>query len=654
MYFTRPLSERQQARFEFYSNLWYEAKKPLHVVQNGKCAFCESAAKDGVDLDLHFFRPNIATNDGGHPVTKTWPDHYWWLAYKWDNMLVICRSCNANKRNLFPIAGNRAEPEAVGKALDLERPLLINPYREDPSEYLRFDHDGTVRGIGPKGETTVAICGLNRPALVRARKEAMADQRRSGERDVPDHAEFAAARRTVSQSASFVTVGSGGINLRGSAETSFSMNTFRYVQSVEIENFRAIDKAKIQIPFGREETGGWKVLLGENSAGKSTVLKAIAMALMGEEHLAQLQLAPEEILHRKKAGNEVKTAKSGFIKVTMSDGPPIEIRFSKSKIAFKAGGEGVRGPVRGYGSMRLLPEDGNTVTGEGAGCDVSNLFNPRATLVDAERRMVQLHQEDKRRFHRFAKNLKALLRLDKRQKITVDRKGKLRIHLNGVPIGVDELSDGYQSMLALGVDLMNAFAKDAEMEYEAGILVVDELGTHLHPRWRMEIVNRLRTTFRRLQVIATTHEPLCLHGLHEKEAVLLKRGADGRLELREEEDGRSVKGMRVDQILMSPLFGLESTIDPTTEEEFQAYYHLLGKSKLTAKERKRLEELRVALRPHRALGYTRRDQMLYDMIDTYLAQEKSKPPKERVKLRAKTMEDLRRAWMDFDFAGLAR
>lgn len=304
--------------------------------------------------------------------------------------------------------------------------------------------------------------------------------------------------------------------------------------------------------------------------------------------------------------------------------------------------------------MRLLPEDGNTFTGEGVGCDVSNLFNPRATLVDAERRMVQLHQEDEPRFHRFAKNLKALLRLDEGQEITVDPKGKLRIHLNGVPIGVDELSDGYQSMLALGVDLMNAFAKDAEMEHEAGILLLDELGTHLHPRWRMEIVKRLRTTFRRLQVIATTHEPLCLHGLNEKEAVLLKRGADGKLELREEEEGRSVKGMRVDQILMSPLFGLESTIDPSVEADFQAYYHLLGKAKLTAAETKRLEELRDALRPHRALGYTRRDQVLYEMIDSYLAQEKLKPAKQRVKLRQTTMKKLERAWKDLDFKGLGR
>ena len=45
-----------------------------------------------------------------------------------------------------------------------------------------------------------------------------------------------------------------------------------------------------------------------------------------------------------------------------------------------------------------------------------------------------------------------------------------------------------------------------------GILLIDELEQHLHPRWQRTILGQLRKSFPKLQIIATTHSPLVASG----------------------------------------------------------------------------------------------------------------------------------------------
>jgi hypothetical protein len=82
---------------------------------------------------------------GGLRKGQIHPDHYWWLAYSWDNLVFSCQACNRAKRNRFPVIGQRLEP---GDPSGAERPLLLDPYgTDDPSGYLWFEDDGTVRPI---------------------------------------------------------------------------------------------------------------------------------------------------------------------------------------------------------------------------------------------------------------------------------------------------------------------------------------------------------------------------------------------------------------------------------------------------------------------------------------------------------------------------
>lgn len=60
-----------------------------------------------------------------------------------------------------------------------------------------------------------------------------------------------------------------------------------YIESIEIKNIRAIDSLKMRF----EKPAGWHVVIGDNGTGKSSVVRAIALALIGPEKSLALRLS---------------------------------------------------------------------------------------------------------------------------------------------------------------------------------------------------------------------------------------------------------------------------------------------------------------------------------------------------------------------------
>jgi predicted ATP-binding protein involved in virulence len=54
-----------------------------------------------------------------------------------------------------------------------------------------------------------------------------------------------------------------------------------------------------------------------------------------------------------------------------------------------------------------------------------------------------------------------------------------------------------------------------------GIVLIDELDLHLHPRWQRSIVGHLQKTFPNLQFIATTHSPQIIGEVEHEKIILL-------------------------------------------------------------------------------------------------------------------------------------
>lgn len=97
--------------------------------------------------------------------------------------------------------------------------------------------------------------------------------------------------------------------------------------------------------------------------------------------------------------------------------------------------------------------------------------------------------------------------------------GKFSVDLhdpNGTPITltIDQLSDGYQAMLALVMDFALRLAlanppqhpQDKVLETEA-MMMVDEIELHLHPSWQQRVIPDLQRIFPQTQIIVTTHSP---------------------------------------------------------------------------------------------------------------------------------------------------
>ena len=422
----------------------------------------------------------------------------------------------------------------------------------------------------------------------------------------------------------------------------------RWIERVEVSNFRPIER--VDVAFTENEiTGGagggeigaprvgWLMLLGENASGKSSLLQAVALTLIGrkwrEELIERNQLNPERFLR--------SGATDGFVRVHLSGSlEPVEMRFTRGSRTLEGGPEHAIVAVMAYGSTRLLPRAGMVPRAPFDYARVDNLFNPFEPLNDASEWLANLPDEQ---FNHLARTLKKPLQLGEDcQLFRQDRQVMVRLYDRDTAL--EELSDGFQSVLALVADIMRVMVNNGwtTMEQAEGIVLLDEIGSHLHPRWRMRVVNSLRETFPRIQFLASTHDPLCLRGLGDGEVVVMRRDQKRRVHAITELP--SVRGLRADQLLTSEFFGMSSTIDPELEDLFTEYYMLLANPKRNATHDRRVETLKARLEPFKVLGGNRRERLMLETIDEFLAAERNLEGGRKTALKSATKRRLQQIW----------
>lgn len=175
-------------RQDLYAN--QRVQDQLLVFFHGKCAFCEDfrnneRKEDGKpdwDWQTEHFRPKAGVSED-----KTHHGYYW-LGYECTNFLISCYTCNQQyKGTQFPIMqgttrltvdhfieNGRLETNRCSifhNIFEMEEPVLINPVKDKPQEFIEFFADGTVKGKNYRGEESIKIYGLNRMLLIVARKK---------------------------------------------------------------------------------------------------------------------------------------------------------------------------------------------------------------------------------------------------------------------------------------------------------------------------------------------------------------------------------------------------------------------------------------------------------------------------------------------------
>ncbi len=641
--FGRRRSSRAGTTYDFRRDI-YAAKDvdaALRAMFGGKCAFCESAGTVRPPGVIHY-RPEHMAFD----LDRVHPDHYWWCAYEWSNLYLACNDCALAKGSRFPVANRRARLRAEGVKLAAEGPLLLDPCADDPEEHLIYADDGLVASETERGNVTIAVLDLNRRRLVRARAATVAAACTEWEANAPDRLdaffdparEYAGVRRQLARR----WASEAGIATRrpavsaerqdrarqrrgryARAHTGYTLGgrgranaayfaTAHHVERIEIRNFRLIRELNIDVPrASRLGAAPWLMLLGDNGTGKSSVLEGIALALVGDEYRTRLALDASEYVRNDAKSGSVTVRVSGF-------DDPIELRVRAGSAAFESSLVEPKVLVLGYGPTRLLPRAGVEPGEASEFAHVDSLFNPFVPLYDPRPWLSELPEE---RFKIVRSALERLLLLPRGARIERGDEG-LQIRGMGTTLTLDDLGDGHQSVIALATDALRVLVGQDRWhspELAEGIMVIDQVETHIHPRWRMRIVGSLRRVFPRLQFLVCTHDPLCLRGLRDGETMLLRRtrgGANAAVTVLP-----SFRGLRIDQMLGSEMFGLDSTVDPEIDRLMERYRELRWKSRRTKEENQELREVRSRLNATGHLGRDRREQIVLAAADEYIRKE---------------------------------
>lgn len=331
-----------------------------------------------------------------------------------------------------------------------------------------------------------------------------------------------------------------------------SNRTFRLTK-VAMRDLKCFESLEIGLSTSSPLGGAWTCIAGVNGAGKSSILQAIALALLGRRHAPELGLTRLARMVRRPAGSDWTTGTE--IRLTVEDGnsakevvlPLAEYGIDDKRLASMSDQtsaeqlwEHLAGQlIASFGATRNISDTpSGPISMSPHAHRQLTLFDPLAQIMSADALTL-----GGARFHDVLETLAKLVTLvldepDAPFVCEVDELDQLVFLRDGVRLGALDLPDGFRSILALLADLaagwheIHPTVHDIDPADINGIVLVDEIDLHLHARLQRMIVPRLRTALPNVQWIVTTHSPLIAASFDRTELVLLDRSEpDGLREL---------------------------------------------------------------------------------------------------------------------------
>ncbi|WP_440953856.1 AAA family ATPase [Methanosarcina sp. Mfa9] len=156
---------------------------------------------------------------------------------------------------------------------------------------------------------------------------------------------------------------------------------------------------------------------------------------------------------------------------------------------------------------------------------------------------------------------------------------RMEVEKNGKPFTVNQLSDGEKCLIALIGDLARRLAilnpVSANPLEGSGIVLIDEIDLHLHPKWQRMVIPQLLDVFPNCQFIISTHSPNVITHVQHENLFLLKQTDSG---IEAEKPSESY-GKTVDRVL-EDLMGLETTRPNEVESELGIIFEKINSGKL--------------------------------------------------------------------------
>lgn len=323
-----------------------------------------------------------------------------------------------------------------------------------------------------------------------------------------------------------------------------------FITKVEIKYIRSISNFEMKF----DSAAGWHVLIGDNGSGKSSIIRAIALALVGQND-AQALSSFEDFSNWLPPGE-----KKGNISIDVSrdneyDKPKYTMKkdpIANSNISLER--------VSGNGKVKIIGKvtPDNALWGKHAnsgwfaaaygpfrrlrgGVEVfAHLISSRprlASCLTAFRDDVALTQLiswlkdlalDAPKKTTAKSTLESIIAFVNIAKLLpdnavllddIDSDGIKLKDPNGVSVSLYEMSDGYRSVLSMTLDiirfLIETYGPERVFEKREqgvidlpGVVLIDEVDAHLHPSWQSKIGHWFTKYFPNIQFIVTTLSPL--------------------------------------------------------------------------------------------------------------------------------------------------
>jgi len=342
------------------------------------------------------------------------------------------------------------------------------------------------------------------------------------------------------------------------------------------------------------------LLLGNNGAGKTTILRALAAASFGPASGdllrdgsivrqgevmgsidAQVLLYEQDYPGGREIVSHIDVVRKGErLNVMYEMAAPISLPSSNDTDSPLRPSASLWDPVYeskndaffmvGYGATRRVERldsyDSGARTKSKSSRDlrVQSLFEDSFSLIPLGS---WLPREQEKNPGRYKQVVNLLNRLLKPGEYTFSGKQNDRgdyLFLRGeMPIPFQSLSDGYRAFIGWVADLLYHVCygcpSGKKLVENCGVVLVDEIDLHLHPSWQMKVIPTIAKALPKMQFVFTSHSPLVAGSLEWMNILTLKvtsktnRTIAKRLK-------QSIHGLDADQILLTDFFGLKSTM----------------------------------------------------------------------------------------------
>jgi hypothetical protein len=341
-----------------------------------------------------------------------------------------------------------------------------------------------------------------------------------------------------------------------------------FLESITIRNFKNITKLKVDFMRPSTLTGEWTCIAGINGVGKTSILQAICLVLLGGELVNELG--------RGRLGRLLRRTQDGVVDAEIEAFVLRDKIRTRLYVPLKHAGPGEAAvdietlrSAPDYPQMAKIWTDlrGQVVVGYGANRNVSDFKDSRVTNYSrtVQRQMtmfdpltqlasVDVILEGGLKAQPVIRTLRSLILLVLQSEAlspTSSVSGdKLQFSMHDTAVDVIDLPDGFRSTIAWLVDLCAAWHERAGADANVdpaeitGIVLLDEIGLHLHPSLEKALVPQLRKALPRVQFIVTTHSPMVLSGFDRDELVILDAASPGGTK----ELDRQVFGMTMDEV----------------------------------------------------------------------------------------------------------